>query len=243
MSKNNLKDKWNNVDEYSDIPEFDNRSIEQFLSNRSVSIYEKIRRILITDLVVKSVSGILILLDLLIYHDTYPVIYVITGLLLLLLAMFWLEVKVLQKFNKAADPGQTTRDNLSAILIFLKRRFTVPLFTIASTQVLIFVPGLLLYFFLVYGHIKPITPLSYFVFCFLCLIGTVVSFLYMKSQVGFNIRHLNLCLSDMNDSILAVVADNIEAQRKQDSMIKVLVGLLLIFGFVILLAVLKSIVS
>jgi len=37
-----------------------------------------------------------------------------------------------------------------------------------------------------------------------------------------------------------MVSENIESQRKQDGWIKVLVSLALIFGFIVLLALLKS---
>jgi hypothetical protein len=44
----------------------------------------------------------------------------------------------------------------------------------------------------------------------------------------------------MNDSILSIVTSNIETQQKQDRTTKLLLALVLVFGFVILVAVLKK---
>ena len=70
---------------------------------------------------------------------------------------------------------------------------------------------------------------------------TKLNFVINNSQVKYNIKHLKLCLTDLNDNILAIVTNNIEAQRKQDRTTKVLISFVLVFGFVLLIAVFKSV--
>jgi hypothetical protein len=48
-------------------------------------------------------------------------------------------------------------------------------------------------------------------------------------------------LSDLNDNVLFIVSQNIEAQQKQDRTTKLLLGIVLIIGFVLLIAILKKI--
>jgi hypothetical protein len=236
----NLKNNWNNLDEFSDIPGYGFKSINQFLGYRSDTIFDKIRWIFYGDLLRKLVGTLFIICGLVIYHDKMPLVTILSLLLIIQLFASWFEIKALQNFNKISNPASSPKNILSAILVFLKSSFTLPLISMSSSFVFIFVPGLLLYFELVYGYLKPITPFDYLAFCGLCLIGIIMSFTIIRSQLNFHIKHLRVCLSDLNEDTLFLVSQNIESQRKQDEWIKVLVSLALIIGFVALLAALKS---
>ena len=67
-----------------------------------------------------------------------------------------------------------------------------------------------------------------------------MNFTIYYAQVKYQIKHIEACLSDLNDNILAVVTSNIETQQKQDRTTKVLLYAVLIFGFIVLIAVLKK---
>ena len=155
--------------------------------------------------------------------------------------MIYLEIKTLQKFDSMADPGQTTKENLSSMMVFLRRKSFLYGVLVASSNLLLFVSGLLFYFYAFYGFFKPLTIMSFSVFSILCLIGVISQFLRTQSQIGFYISHLSVFLSDINNDALAYVSASIEKARKHDMMIRGLVGLLLIFGFVIMIALIKSI--
>ena len=89
---------------------------------------------------------------------------IILGLLLL---MFIVGIRAYQRFNKLTDPGKDAKQNLTSLLTYLKRQFSIPVILYASTHAFVFIPGLLTYFYLAYGKVKYLTPLSYFVFSFL----------------------------------------------------------------------------
>ena len=129
------------------------------------------------------------------------------------------------------------------ILVYLKRKANLYELTIAASQILIFVPGLLIYFYLVYGQVKPMTGFSFFVFATLALIGTIMAFVRVKTQIKFHIKHISLCLSDLNENTLGFALKTIDVQRKRDNLVKLLVALLLIFGFIVFIALIKSIVG
>lgn len=242
MKDDELKNIWHMLNEETGFPDSRQNPADNFRKNQSGLIQDKVRKMLQNDLIIKAISGLAFLLNLLFYHDT-PIVFYINLLGILFLAiMTAIEVRTLQQLEVVSDPGLPTRDSFSGILVFLRRKSHLYVLTIASTQILIFVPGLLIYYFITYGHVKPMSTESFFVFSVLCLIGTVTSYLRIKAQIKFHTKHITACLSDLNDNILSFVSESIEKQRKQDETTKVLVGLVLIFAFVALLAVLRSIV-
>jgi hypothetical protein len=243
MKDEQLKNIWNMMNDKSGtLGSLDLRT-EQFIQSSSGSVQEKIRSLLQNDLILKLISAIAFLLNVFFYLNTLQIIYVCIAGILFWTIMTTIEWKTLQGFNKIADPADPTRDNLSKMLVFLRRKANIYELTIASSQALIFIPGLLIYFFLVYGAVKPMTGESFVVFTILCLIGTIVSFFRTKSQIEFHIKHLTICLSDLNDNSLGFALETIERQRKQDHLIKSLVGLVLILGFLVFIAIYKSIVA
>jgi hypothetical protein len=243
MKDEQLKNIWNMIDDKTGTFELLGMTKEQFISNRSASIQDKIRRMLQNDLILKMISGIAFLLNFLFYWGTPDVLYVCLAGILFLAMMTSVEWKTLRGFNNISDPGLPTRDALSSVLVFLKRKANLYELTIAASQILIFVPGLLIYFYLVYGQVKPMTGFSFFVYATLALIGTIMAFARVRAQIKFYIKHLTLCLSDLNENTIGYALQMIENQRKQDNLVKLLVALLLIFGFVAFIALLKSIVG
>lgn len=241
MKDQEFKNIWRSLEEYPGMPITEKFDKEQFKNFRSITIKEKIRKILQNDLIIKLCCGIVILLDIALYFDTINVLSVCFALAIFLVIMSFVEYKTLQQFNRIADPGVSTRDNFSDILIFLKRKSNILGILTASSQILIFVSGLLLYFFLAHGQIEPMTGMSFFVFTVLCLIGTVMSYARTNSQIKFYVKHITICISELNDNILQMAYSSIEKERKQDYAIKIMLALLLIFAFVILIAVIKSI--
>jgi len=241
MKDEQLKNIWNMINDKSGILDYIPGSTEQLISNRSGSVQDKIRGMLQNDLILKVISGIAFLLNLFFYNNNLEVVYVCIAGILFLAIMTAIEWKTLQGFNKIADPGLATRNNLSNILVYLRRKANLFKTTIAASQVLIFVPGVLLYFYLVYGQVKPLTGEAFVVFTVLVLIGTFGSLARIGSQIKYHIKHLMVCLSDLNDNALGLAIDTIENQRKQDHKVQILVYILSTLGFLVLIMIMKSI--
>jgi len=243
MKDQEFKEIWRSLEESPGMQLDAAFDAENFIKSRSITVKDRIRKIMDKDMIIKLVSCVVLLMDIAFYHNTINVLYVCFAALTFLAIMSFIEYKTLQQFKKIADPGLSTRDNLSEILIFLQRKSNILGILTASSQVLIFVPGLLAYFFLTYGQLKPMTGMSFFVFTTLCLIGTIMSYIATMSQIKYHIKHLTICMSDLNDDVLQMAYSTIEKDRKRDRTMKMLIGLLLIFGFLILIAVLKSIMG
>ena len=243
MNNFNIKDSWNNIDEYAGIPGYGITSLDKYIKGQTLSVFGKIRWLFIRDFIVKSVGGIFILLNLIFYRNVPTVMLINLIILGLLLLMFIVGIRAYQRFNKLADPGKDAKQNLTSLLTYLKRQFSIPVILYASTHAFVFIPGLLTYFYLAYGKMKYLTPLSYFVFSFLCLIGIVFSIVLTSSQVKYHKKHIRICLSDLNDNALARASENIELHRRKDTLIIILAGMGIIFGFVVVLAILRSMIT
>ncbi|MBU8923347.1 MAG: hypothetical protein KOO63_16140 [Bacteroidales bacterium] len=243
MKDQDMRMLWNILHEQTEVPGSGRISVDRFMGSHSESIQNRIRGMLQKDLIFKMLSGLAFLLNFIVYRDTPNVLYVCMAGVVLLATMAWIQLKILQQFNRISDPGLPTKDSLSGIMVFLKRKAYLCEMTLASSGALIFVPGLLLYFFFTYGYVREMSGFGFMVYTILCLIGTVTSYMRVKSQIRFHIRHITACLSDLNEDSLEFAVRTIEKQRKQDETVKLVVGLLLVFGFVLLIGVLKSIVS
>lgn len=242
MNDNKLKDIWSKVENFRDTPGYESETIERFLTCRSNSIAEKITRMLQFDLAVKLLAAIVFTIDAVLYFNVQPVVFTIclSGAALIIPFVLF-ELRILRQFSGISDYGQSTKEKLSAMLTFLRNRFFTALLAISSTYLFFFYSGLLFYFFVVYGHLRRLENMDIFVFSTLCIIGIVMNFVTNYSQVRYHIKHLESCLSDLNDSVLSIVSINIETQQKQDRTIKLLLGIALVFGFVLLIVILKEI--
>jgi hypothetical protein len=241
MKDQNLKDMWKNIYQYLPAEEVGASNIEQFIESRSGSIESRIRNLFNLDLAGKIVSGLFLILNIVFYKGNQDIIIIAAAGIMFLVIMVLIEYRLLQQFRRISDMGQSTKEVLSTMMIFLKRNINLIVLCMASTQVLIFVPGLLLYIYLVYGYMKTMTALSFFVFTVLALIGTIIAAANNNSQMKFHIKQMGVCLSDLNEETMVVVAGKIESERRKDHLIKLLTGLVLILGFVLILALLKTI--
>jgi len=177
------------------------------------------------------------------YWGTPSVIYICLGGILFHLIMTTIEWKTLHGLNRISDPGLSTREVLSNILIYIRRKSNLFEITIASSQILIFIPGLLIYFFMVYGQVKPMTGESFAVYTILILIGTFAFRARIRSQIKYHIQYLHVSLSDLNENALEFAFSTIDNKKSQDNLIKWLVYFVVSFGFVGLIVILKSVVG
>jgi hypothetical protein len=236
MNDKKLKDMWNNI---TDLPDYGSASIEQFISKRSSSISGKLLNALRVDIFIKTLVGLSLVINLILYQSTPAVLLICSAALVILIFLIYFETKTLKDFNLAIDTGKSARDNLSSMLTFFRSRYSTAMYAMASTGLFFFTSGMLLYFYAVYGQVRPLDSMDYFVFGIFYLIIIISGFVITSTQVRYHIKHLEVCLSDLNENSLAMVAERIEEKRKQDRLIKGLMVLLIIFGFTLLMIVLK----
>ncbi len=240
---NNIKNGWENIDEFVGIPGYGITSVEQFIKGRSATIYNKVRGIFIRDFIFKSLAFIFMMLNLLVYGD-YPGIVILNAVLLAFLFLFaFIEIRYFMSFRQSADPAKSSKENLSSLLTYLQRKFPLSTALRSTTYLLTFTSGMMFYFFVEYGRVKPFTPMSIFVFSFICLMGMLFGYLIDMKQVSYHIKHIKICLSELNDNALAMASEAIELKRKKDVTVLVLMQVLIFFGLLVIVIVLKGIMG
>ncbi len=237
----NLKDMWSKAENFMGSPGYESGSIEQFISGRSNSTAQKVKTMVFIDIAVKSVVLLILVIDIFLYLGTPKVISVCVAAIVLLVPLILFQFKMLNRFSKIADYGQSTREKLVLMLTYLRSGFFSTLLTISSSYPFMFISGMLVYFYAEYGYVRTLDNQDIIVFSIFIIFGIVFNFIMNQKQVAYQVKHLEVCLSDLNDSSLAMVSTNLELQRKQDITNKVLLMLVLVFGFVLLLVVFKNI--
>ncbi len=242
MYEEKLKEMWKNAGNYAGVPGYESETIERFLNSRSNSVAGKISKMLQFDVALKLLVVLVLVVNAVLFVKIQlNVFYVCVAGIVLVAPLIWYEFIVLKRFSKVSDYAQNTREKLSGILTFLRSRFFTAVLSVASTYLFFFIAGSLVYFYAVYGKVRPLDNMDVFVFVVFCIIGIVVNFAANYGQVKYNIKHLETCLSEMNDNVFASVSQHIENQQKQDRTNKLLLGLVLVFGFVLLVFILKKI--
>lgn len=240
---NDLRKGWENIDEFAGIPGIGITSADKFIQGRSVSIAGKVRGIFVRDFIFKSLGFLFIILNLVLCRDD-PGIWLINAILGVLLIIFTLlGIKFYREFKRSADPARSSRENLSSLLTFLTRRFPYAAIIAATTYICTILPMILLYFVVAYGHFQPINPEGYMFYSFIAILGTVSGYVLDIRAVRYHIKHIKICLSDLNDNALAMASQNIELKRKMDHIITILIQVVILLGFMGLIVVFKNVLT
>jgi len=159
---------------------------------------------------------------------------------ILLLPLIMFEYNTLKSFNRISDNNKTTKDKLTGMLVFLRTRSFSSLLSTSSTYLFGFTGGMLLYFFLAYGQLRRMGSLDIFVFPTICFLGIIMNFVQNRNTIKFQIKHLQVCLSDMNEDLMPIVSDNVENKQRNERIISLLVGVVVFLAFFVLIAILKK---
>ena len=237
----NLKEMWNDAESLLGGSDYGSSSIEKFISKRSNSTAQKVKNIIFLDIGLKILLLVILGIDLFLYLGTPNVIAVCITAIVLLVPLIIFQFKMLNRFVEIADYGQSTKEKLASMLTYLRSRFFSTLLAISSSYPFMFISGMLLYFYAAYGYVRPLDGQDIIVFSLFLISGVGFNLYINQKQFAYQIKHLETCLSDLNDNSLAMVSNNIEMQRKQDMTNKVLLMIVLVFGFILLIAVFTNV--
>jgi len=236
-----LKDMWNKAENAMGSSEYGRETIERFISKRSDSTAQKVKNMIFIDLAVKFVVLAILSIDIFLYLGTSNVIAVCITSVVLLIMLILFQFKMLSRFSEIADYSQSTKEKLASMLTYLRSGFFSTLLAISSTYLFMFIAGMLVYFYAAYGQVRPLDGQDIIVFSIFLIAGLGFNLYINRKQVDYQIKHLETCLSDLNDSSLQMVSTNLEKQRKQDITNKILLMIVLAFGFVLLIVIFKNI--
>ena len=173
----NLKEMWNKAGSLMGGSEYESDTIGRFISGRSTSVTEKIRKMIQLDIALKILFTIVLLIDGILYFNIQPTVSLVClAGMVFAIPLALLQSKVLKQFNQIADYGQSTKDKLARTLTFLRNRFFNAILSISSTGIFLYISGLLMYFFLTYGELRRLGNMDVFVFSTFLIIGVVMNF-------------------------------------------------------------------
>ena len=237
----NLKAMWNKAENVMETSDYGSETIERFISKRSNSTAQYVKKMMFVDIAVKSLVVVVLAIDIFLYFKTMNVLAVCITAIILLISLILYQFKMLNQFSQVADYAQTPKEKLASMLTYLRSRFFTTLLVISSSYPFMFISGMLLYFYAVYGQVRPLDGQDIIVFSIFIIIGIVFNFIVNQKQVAYQIKHIEACLSDLNDNTLPLVLSNIETQQKQDRTNKTLIFLVFVIGFILLLVIFKNI--
>ena len=196
---------------------------------------------LILDITLKVAFTAVFLADAILYYGVQANVFAIcVAAILIAVALILGQLRTLRYFDRLTDYAQSTREKLAKTLTFLRTRFFTTILSISSTYIYVFVSGMLMYFFFTYGRVRPLDGIDFLVFSTFMVIGVVMNIVINGGQVKSHIKHIEACLSDLNENELAVITSNIETQRKQDQTVKVLLLIVGALGFALVAILLKK---
>lgn len=240
MNDKKLKDMWNQAQSFMGNASYESTTIEGFISSSSSSITEKIMKMLKQDIIAKLVIVLMLVVDIILYSNvqTFIANACIVGLVLIIFLIFY-EYKIFKQFTGLIDNKQSARDKIVGMHSFLRTKSFATLLSISSTYLFGFHAGILLYFFAEYGELRRMGSIDFLVFPTICLIGIIFTYVYNNNIIKFQNKHLELCLSDLDEDVLPIVSKNIESEEKKERTISVLVIVIVFLSFLLLVAVLK----
>jgi hypothetical protein len=241
MNDKNLKDMWKDMEYFMDTPQYFGSDIDRIIKRRSKSVSDKILNMLKLHIGIKMVSFIVLVIDSLVYFNVQRDIALIcmtAAAILIPLIVF--EYRTLHEFIDLSDFARSTKEKLTGMLTFLKNRSFITLLSTSTTYLFGYTAGILLYFFAEYGMLRRMGSLDVFVFPAICLIGIVLSYVMNDNTIKYQVKHLELCLSDFEDDVMAMVEREIEKQRKRDELVKLMVGVIVFLSLLVFIAVLKA---
>jgi len=232
-----LKAMWNKAESRVGTSEYKSPAIEQFVSGRSTDAARKIRNMILFDIALKGLVLAALIIDFALFWGTYNVMVITAAGAILLVLLILYQRSLLRRFDEAVNNDQSTRDKLASMFTYLKTRFFSTLLSVSITYLFVFIAGSLAYFYAAYGFVRPLDGVDVAVFLGFIMIGIIFNFIVNRGQVNYHIKHLEMCLSDLNENNLALVSENIELQRKQDRSNKFLLAVVVVVGFLLLVAV------
>ena len=232
---------WNKAEIYLGTSDYVSGDIEGFISGSSNSVSEKIKKMVQLDIAIKLVAAVVFILDAILYSNVQPMVssICIAGSVFIV-PLVWYELQTLRRFSDLTDNVESTKAKLTGMLIFFRSRSFFTLLSISSTYLFGFTAGVLLYFFAEYGTLRRMGSLDIFVFPTICFMGIVLNYVINNNTIKFQVKHLELCLSDLDENVLPLVSRNIDAQHKTERTTKLLIGIIVLLSFLIFVIVLKE---
>ena len=241
MKEKNIKDMWQKAEFILGTSKYDLSNIESFISSSSKQVSAQIEKLFQLDIVYKLIILLALIFDVILYYNVQrKIAYLCLSMVPLVGGLLLFEYSLLKKFKESADNFQNVNSRIVKMLEFLKSKSFISLLSIALSYLFGFTALILIYFFIEYGELRRMGSLDLFVFPTICLLGIIFTFVFNQKNLKSQEQHLELCLSDIDEELLPFVKEKMELKQRNDRIVTLLVGLIILLSFLVFVAILKS---
>lgn len=207
--------------------------IQNFLKKKSKEITRLFKGSLIVDIVIKSIIGISFIFLFFLFYNSLSITVLNTLLIIGIIIAILLQVKILMNI----PPVDYSRDNLKNLLenkiSFYGKRYFKSLYISALSSSLLFVSGMMYYFYFKYGVVRPLGIEDYLVFSIFKIIAFILAAFAQIKQHNFQILQLERCLAEIEENTLS--EQTIRKKKNRRIQLFLTTFLAIIFGFLVLL--------
>lgn len=240
MDDKKLKDMWTQMNNYINFPFYGIESIEKFLERKSSSIFTKIRQNIRAVFIFQAIGIIFIIMDILFYYPNLIIVSLSIAALLVFLIIVKYEIDTLRTITNLERSTKNVQENLTGLHDFIIKNRIKMVLSYVSANIIVFPAGVLFYFYLVYGQIKPMPVFGFFVFGMIHIVMIIGAYVLQDSQLDFHRQHIKACIEDFDDQSKMLVSNQIEEKQKQDERVKVIVIAIFLVILLIIVSILKK---
>jgi len=211
--------------------------IKKVLNKKSKSITSLFRLGLTIDIALKLILGISFIGIIWLFFNDPGVIVLGIVSIVTIVSLLIFQIKTYKKIPQEKGHPESLRNLLESKINFYRLRYFKSVYIVAFSNPLIFISGMLYYFYFKYGEIRPLQIDDYLVFSAACIIGFAFGAFVQIKQYNFQIRQLEVCLTEIDENTINELT--LKKLNKQRLRVFVIFILVLVLGLLLLTLILS----
>lgn len=196
------KTAWKNGNPFG-LQKLSTNEIDRVLKRESKTITRQFRTGLLVDMMLKSISALLLVGLLFLYRGYATVSLLNTVVLGFTLFLIFVQWKTLKEVPPSTLAGENLRACIREMIRFYEERFLRALYVAAVSGSLVFYIGVLYYSWFKYSGIRAMDLDDYVVFISGLLLAFIFNAAAQRWQAGFHMRELEFCLQEIDAETLS----------------------------------------
>lgn len=229
-----FKQSWKNgIDKILTDQSISEIEIKNYLNMRSKNITRLYKKGIWTDIGLKGLIFASFSVLVILYLGNFKIILFNTVLIASCLLLIFFQRKILKSVKKMEQAIVNLKQSLSDNITFFNKKYIRSVFIAALSSPLIFISGMMYYFYYKYGYIRPLDATDFVVLGIAVILAFIISFLSQLYQFKFHINQLEECLNDLTEE--KITAQTLKRQKAKRLLLLSATVLALTFGLLLLL--------
>lgn len=189
--------------------------IMEFLEKQSHGISALYRKGLMMDFVQKGFLAASFVVLLFLYSQNHTVQGISAGLAVLTAVMIFIQYRFYREVEQNEDPDMELYSSIKSRISFFNRRFIKAVYVGAISNPLIFVSGMMFYFYYRHGGIRPLDMTDALVLGSFIIFSFVAGLFINLKQYRFHIGQLETSLKELDEETFSrLTVERIKNQRR-----------------------------